>query len=231
MTLPTRVGLLVTLVILVTVQPLLAETAVDNRERKWGLGWQEGLTLRRAMGPWQVGVSAGPDDWLRDIETRSWNDEEPDSLQGRLSDLDEDRRESGYVRLQVARRLVVEAPLAFMVETSLRYRWSDVRNRDEYWVPKYGYEGSTTSDYFTKEWTLGLALRLAWRPLAMLTIETDFGLVYSWEETERAYESIRVDYEDPEDSYHHVDGSYTKSHSFGDTGWRGLVSLDFIVWF
>ena len=34
------------------------------RDLKWGLGWDDGLTVRRWLGDWELGLAARPDDYL-----------------------------------------------------------------------------------------------------------------------------------------------------------------------
>jgi hypothetical protein len=200
------------------------------RELGWGFGWDDGLTLRRWVGGWELGVAAGPEDWLRDEDSRQWDTAEADSLQGRDYRDDSYHRESGFVRLQAGRRLDRRGPLEFLVHANLQYRWRDERWEHVRYYTDRIVEDST--DAWTETWSASAAARLAWRPLDTLSIETAFGLTYSWSEQERVYRDVERDLVEPIDPDREVVRQYKEStRSFDDYGWSGFGSLSFIYWF
>ena len=117
-------------------------------DRRWGLGWDDGLTLRRLLGAWEVGVSAGPNDWLSDDFTHTFGADLPDSVDGALTDTRSNRRESGFVRLQVARAVGGHRTLQLSAVAGGRYSWSDDSRKDRHyylWARGGGSSGPTNS--------------------------------------------------------------------------------------
>jgi len=218
----------------ILIASLLAATAAmaedAARARKWGLGWDQGLTVRRWLGSWELGVAAGPSDWLSESDQRSWDSTEPDSLQGRDSRHESSQRESGFVRLQAGRCVAGQGPLDLMAHVNFQYRWRDERRvYDWYYLDRNSFE---TTDKWTETWTASAAVRLAWRPLDALSIETAFGLSYSWSDWEEVRRTVRQDLLPPLES-DEVTARQTKGSSrrFEYHGWYGLGSLSFIFWF
>lgn len=198
-----------------------------SRERNWGFGWDNGLTLRRNIGLWQVGVSGGPDDYLEDSTTHISGNVFPDSLQGFMTEENSRKEESGFVRLDVAR--LVTQYQNFQVHGVMegRYSWLDYqrsqlryRQSSENW-----YENR--DDRFTKRYSLSLGIRLTWFPLDFFSFEYDMGLVYSW-----------MDYEDKDFDRDFADeewDQYTRdssSQGFDDYGSNDILhSLKAFIWF
>lgn len=198
-------------------------------ERKWGLGWDHGLTARLWLGGvWELGLSAGPSDYLTTSEEHYYDTGQPPEWNEREEHKDrDDKRESGYVRLQAGRLVSRRGPLALVCFSGLQYEWSDTR---------YSYEIVSTSypedsrinvrDIDRSIWSLSLGLRPSFIVLDFLTIETAFGLIYSWSDTE---DIDRTTY--PETGRTRVDVSGGDQSSFSYSGWSGMGSLQFIVWF
>lgn len=197
----------------------------EPRRRVWGFGWDDGLTVRRWLGDWELSLAAGPDDYLRKSEQRTWDTEAPDEIQGALEVPDDDRREEGWVRLQAGYRVATYKTLAAVVYTGLVYNWED----SQYSYTSVDYEGlyhSYDADRFTHRWLLELGFRPSWRPVEFLSIETAFGLRFAW----NTWSETETRSWDNGERVQTLEGNGDFS-SFTDFGWDGMSSLKFIVWF
>ena len=97
----TRAVLLGWAVIMVWAGLACPAGAQEPVQRRWGFGWDDGLTLRYWLGgKWELALSAGPDDYLVKDEVRSWNLTDPPQLQGQLEIPRDQRDEHGWVRFQ-----------------------------------------------------------------------------------------------------------------------------------
>jgi len=198
-------------------------------DRKWGLGWDKGLTARLWLGGvWELGLAAGPNDHLNDRETHSYNTGQPPEWddQEKLSRSD-DRSEAGFVRFQAGRLVSRRGPLALVCFSGLQYQWIDFQsnsNRIEVDDPDNSY--LTVRDFDSSIWTLSLGIRPSFVVLDFLTIETAFGLEYRWFKSE--YIERR---EYPETGQILVEVGVDEGNSFDDSGWYGVGSLQFIIWF
>jgi hypothetical protein len=202
-----------------------------GRKYDWGFGWDNGLTLRRNFDRWQVGVSGGPNDFLRDQFRHEFDTDLPDSLQGVLTDSDHTRRESGFVRLHLARDVHRQEKFLFQGVLSGSYSWTDYK--EEYQDYYYGQEGGEAilahriEESFTQNWSLLVGLRLTWFPVPYLSLEHEFGLVYLWENIET--ESTRFDERDHRLSR---DVLETRRQYFEDFGPSSLTSnIQIVFWF
>lgn len=152
--------------------------------RTWAFGWDDGLTLRHRLGPWQVGLSAGPNDHLSDSYRQSFDPDLADSLQGTLTQEGTDRDESGFVRLSVTRDVAAHRSLGLAALASAGYAWSnqsrDDRNYD-LWDADWR-EGRRLDEW--DRYDVHLGARLSWQPVPFLTLETEFGLAYQWRDFE-----------------------------------------------
>jgi hypothetical protein len=198
-------------------------------DRKWGLGWDNGLTARLWLGGvWELGVAAGPQDYLLDSEGYDYGTGYPpewdESESGTLS---EDRTESGFVRVQAGRLVTRRGPLALVCFTGVQYQWSDGRSEYQREFPLDPDENYIySSDYDASTWTWGLGLRPSFVVLDFLTIETAFGLEYRWFKSEHVSRK-----EFPETGQLSLETHLDDGNRFDDTGWTGMGSLQFIVWF
>lgn len=198
-------------------------------ERKWGLGWDNGLTARLWLaGVWELGVAAGPQDFLKDTEGYEYDTGyPPEWRESEAESLAEDRTESGFVRAQIGRLVARRGPLAMVCFTGLQYQWSDGRSQYSREYPLDPDESFThSSDNDSSVWTLGLGIRPSFIILDFLTIETAFGLEYRWFNSEY---TLRREY--PETGQLILETSTDDAHRFDDSGWTGMGSLQFIVWF
>ena len=198
-------------------------------ERKWGLGWDEGLTARLWLGGvWELAVAAGPDDFLKDGEGLEYDTGyPPDWEESEADKVTEDRTESGFVRAQAGRLVARRGPLAMVCFTGVQYQWSDGSSKvsREYPLdPDNSYVRTIDSD--NTSWTLTLGIRPSFVVLDFLTIETAFGLEYRWFKSEWAR---RQEY--PDSGRLLVETEVSDGNSFDDAGWTGMGSLQFIVWF
>lgn len=219
----------VCVVLLVTASFQAVAVESGPVERKWGLGWDEGLTARLWLGGvWELGVAAGPDDFLQDTNATDyhtgfppeWDESQVDTYEG-------SRTESGFVRGHFGRLLARRGSLAVVCYTGLQYQWSDSRSAVDREYPEDPDRNNTyTLDRDSSSWTLTLGLRPSFVVLDFLTIETAFGLEYRWFE----YETIRRS-EFPETGELHTETTYQDGNSFDDSGWNGMASLQFFVWF
>ena len=222
----TRAGLVI-LMAAVALQAAAVETGPV--ERKWGLGWDEGLTARLWLGGvWELGVAAGPDDFLQDTNATEYHTGSPPEWdEARLDTYEGDRMESGFVRGQFGRLLARRGPLAVVCYTGLQYQWSDGRFAyDREYPDDHDRNNTNAVDRDSSVWTLTLGLRPSFVVLDFLTIETAFGLEYHWFE----YETTRR-WEYPETGELRTEYIFKDGNSFEDSGWNGMASLQFFVWF
>ncbi len=197
----------------------------------WGFGWDSGLTLRRNFDQWQVGVSAGPDDYLRDNFRHDFSSDLPDSMQGRLQYSDHNRRESGFVRLHVAREVLRRDNLLFQGLLSGIYSWTDFMDEDlsYYFDEDEGVENlrRSTTERFTHYYHLLVGMRVSWFPVSFLSLEHEFGLTYRWIEGE---EERRI-YDERDHSLDH-DVYETREQSFQSFGPYSLTGdIQIVFWF
>jgi hypothetical protein len=204
--------------------PATAATGADA-ERTWGLGWDDGLTVRRWLGPWELGVAAGPDDDLIQLESTEWHQADPPAYQGLVEVPQDERRESGWVRGQAGFRLRHDGPLTLVVYSGLAYGWIDHQSKTALLDPVSGGYDTVETNRFTHRWAWDLGLRPAWRPVRWLTVEFSFGLRYAWERWDETTVTQPAGVPDPD--RRERDG---ETSSFRDFGWEGLGSLAFLFW-
>jgi len=197
-----------------------------ERDRPWGVGWDEGLTVRRWLGNWELALSAGPDDSLAKVESRSWNQGDPPAQHGALGGPLDDRRESGWVRLQGGYRVASQRTLALVGFAGLAYNWVDEQERTLTLDTLTGNYDAWERDRFTNRWLLSVGLRPSWRPTPFLSLEASFGLQFLWEDWEEAEAFLRAGDTVPDITRRDGTGS-----SFQDLGWDSLSSVAVIVWF
>ena len=209
---------------LVAAGPGLAQEPVN---RSWGLGWDEGLTLRYWFGgKWEFSLAGGPDDYLVKDEVRSWNLTDPEQLQGQLEIPRDLRDEHGWVRVQTGRLIAHHQQLALVGYTGLVYEWIDHQERSLELDNLLGDYDTFELDRFTHHWILTLGLRPSWQPTDFMTIESSFGLNFTWTSWDQ----------DTRQTWAGIEGenrSITSGHgrTFQDFGWDGLASLQFLFWF
>jgi hypothetical protein len=199
----------------------------EQFERKWGFGWDEGLTLRRQLGVWQIGLSAGPNDYRDDRSTDRFDPDYPDSLNGSPIQGYKVRRESGYVYLELARELVSRRNLEFSGTVGGMFNWNDFKAEEATYYVLDGETRMRIDEYFSKEWRLRVGAKLAWFVLPWLSVEKKFGLVYLWEEEDRTdWDKGRNDIEWTRDVRSQ---SYQSFNSFGTTSLTYEARI--IFWF
>ena len=223
-------GLVVVHLVMAAGVAAAAEEA--ERERDWALGWDNGIVLRRQLGLWHVGVTAGPNDRLADDESQVWNVDEPDSLQGRSDGESSEHRESGFVGLEIGRRVTAYRNFGLAATTGLQYRWADSRSETSWPWSSAIADGEDQRnhdiirDTFESSWILALGVRLSWRPLPIIGLELKYGLTYEWyDQTETSWERYPGELEwDRRDSSRH-------RQSFNDYGFYNITSVAVMVWF
>lgn len=209
---------------------LLAAPPVGATElppQVWGLGWDDGLTVRRWLGTdWELAVSAGPDDYLTKTEHQAWLLSEPALQQGALQVPQDNRQERGWVRAQVGRLVTRREDLALVGYTGLVYTWIDYQERSLELDSLVGAYDTWELDRFTERWVLTLGVRPSWRPAAFLTVELALGLDFVWESWDQTTTRTLAGV---------AGGDQTRDQghgrSFADFGWEGASSLQFLVWF
>ncbi|MEN8008418.1 MAG: hypothetical protein ABFS42_15520 [Candidatus Krumholzibacteriota bacterium] len=209
----------------------VAETQIETGpvDRKWGLGWDDGLTARLWLGGvWELAVTGGPNDYLNNRENQdydtgyppNWHEEEEVVYQ-------EEKRESGFVRVQAGRLVSRRGPLALVCYSGLEYEWSD--SRYSYHVVDIidpDNSNDRIRDFDRATWTASLGIRPSFVILDFLTIETAFGLYYYWSDTEEVERRIHQD-----TGRVRLDLDSSDSTRFGYSGWNGMGSLQFMIWF
>lgn len=199
----------------------------QDRGRAWGLGWDNGLTVRRLVGPWELGVSAGPNDARGDDYTYTSSPDLPDSVSGGLTDSTVDRRESGFVRLYAAHPLAAYRTLQLSAVGGAGYSWSDMSTTDRHYYAWDNGWRTERRDIFTDTWQVTAGFRVAWFPVPFLSLETEFGLSLRWvDRTTKVYD-LNADDLVPTQSHATSSDNY-----FEDYGPYSLTSdIQLVVWF
>lgn len=204
-----------------------AVRATERSPRGWGVGWEDGLTVRRWLGQhWELGLAAGPDDYLVKTETHAWLTADPATLRGALEVPVDQREEHGWVRGQVGYRVARRGDFSLVGYSGLVYSWIDHQERTLELDRLVGEYDSLERDRFTEHWILSLGLRPSWRPVDFMTVEFAMGLNFIWESWDQTtdVESAGIPGRD-----RYVDSGH--SRRFEDFGWEGAASLQFFFWF
>ena len=212
------------------------EGAAGRQGRTWGLGWKgvawpSGPTLRWAPGgSWQIGLSGGPQDLLARTGSggeqgrQEWED--PVAWSG---DLEERKDESGWVGLDLARRLWSRERLCCHLVLGGVYDWSN----DQVRVIRFDRHAAEPGTDIRREdghwhaWHARLGLRPAVGLLPRLSVETEFGWEYRW--THRVHDrwEIQQNAADWSHERRHQDNEYFRIWG----GWNGFGSVNLIFWF
>jgi hypothetical protein len=203
------------------VTPVASAAATAPPAHTWGFGWDDGLTVRRWLGAWELSLAAGPDDDLVQIESTDWNQADPALVEVPR----DERRESGWVRGQIGYRLQREGPLTLVGFAGLTYNWIDYQDKIASLDPVSGGYDVAETNRFTHRWAWEVGLRPAWNPYRWLTVEFSFGLRYAWERWDESTVEQNAGAPDPDRVERDGEGS-----SFQDFGWDGLSSLAFVFW-
>lgn len=195
--------------------------------RAWGLGWDDGVTVRRFVGPWELGLSAGPYDHRGDDATVTTSPDLPDSLNGTVVGSSADRRESGFVRLQVARPVAAYRSLSLSAVAGATYTWTDESSTD---LRFYTWDGDwrrERRDVFSDSWRVTAGARLSWFPVPFLSLETEFGLAMRWVDATTSRYTLGPGETEPE-----LSEATASDHYFDDFGPYSLTSdVQIVVWF
>lgn len=196
----------------------------DDRQ-VWGLGWSDGLTLRYCPGGWQLGLAAGPDDYL--VKEEHWDRiaTDPEPVQGLLELPVDEREEHGWVRFRAGHRLRSRGRLSLTAFAGLSYEWIDHQERSLELDPLVGDYDTFELDRYTDFWILEGGLRPSWRVTDWLTCEFSFGLRYVWEEWDQHTTATWAGMEESDRTS--ADGT---GNRFQDFGWEGVSSLGFLFW-
>jgi len=187
------------------------------------------LTARLWLGGvWEFAVAAGPNDNLSQREGFEYDTGSPPEWNEKENErISEDKRESGFVRFQAGRLVSRRGPLALVCYSGLQYTWSDSRysySNVDLANPENSRDG--VRDYDRSTWDLRLGIRPSFIILDFLTIETAFGLQYSWGTFDEVERTVY-----PETGQVLLNANIDDSHRFSHYGWSGMGSLQFIVWF
>lgn len=196
-------------------------------DRMWGFGWDSGLSLRRQLGDWQIGLSAGPNDYRNDQAVDRFDPDFPDSLNGSLYRENNTRRESGFVYLEVARELATRRNIEFSGTVGGLFTWSDFKRDEASYDIVDGKSSLYASEYFTKEWRLLAGVKIAWFVTPWLSLEKKFGLVYQWLDSDQT--DWRKYANDSEWTRDVITESYQSFNSYGDASLYYDVRI--IFWF
>lgn len=216
-----------------------AGAAVPSEEqapplRRLGFGWDpaetgSGLTVRYRISPrWDLGLAAGPNDYLRDSGRQSWDDDDQAIDDGQPEDQD-DRREQGWVRLAAGRNFWREGRLAVSGVGAVTYRWSAEEYRTRYYR---SYSGAiwdfnnhrNSYDYDT--WSMALGIRPSFQVTSRAQVEFEAGL---------EFERVTVEYESLDwwDTSSGTELMQETRHerTFRSYGGFEFYRLKFIFWF
>lgn len=208
--------------------------AAGELQRHWAFGWDpvesgRGLTLRYRFSPvWDLGVSAGPNDYRNDTASRNWDDDAIVVEDGYLT-TDDARREQGWVRLAGAGRFWHEDRVAVSAVCGVTYRWSaeEQRNRlyQQYLNEDWDYRNSRNHDDI-RIWTVAVGLRPSVVITSRLQVEFEAGVRFERITTDNVFDAWW-------DSYPPTVHDEETRHERSLTTYGGfeLSELKFIFWF
>lgn len=205
-----------------------AEASV-GAEKKWALGWEEGMTLRYRTGSgWLFSVGGGPQDYLHKEELRANLLGDPSSLHDLLQVPVDTREEHGWVRIQAGKELLQPQPSGFMVTafSSLTFEWFNHQER-QLLLDELVHEYDTFElDRHTGRWIFALGLRPSYRVTDWFSVETAFGVGFihdDWDETvKRTHAGV---------TGHDTEITDGRDQWAQDFGFDGAGAVQFFFWF
>lgn len=226
----TRGIILLGLAMLMAV-PALADNGSDEKTPRWGAGWlglEQAPTVRFRIGRTEIGLAARPDDYIyyRESWESDWETGQVDSV--RNVD-DDDKRESGWVRLDAAIPVKQWDTVTLPVLVGFSYSWSDQQNYAKYWSgDSQGYRTIRT-DKFINSYALVLGLRPTWHIRSWVALELEFGVRFRWSN----YDEERIEtHPDAEfDNHDWNEGNSKSFEKFGPYGGSSLGMFNLVFWF
>lgn len=180
------------LLCLAVVQPVGAAEPLYH----WAFGWDPvdsgtGLTLRYRPSPvWDLGVSAGPNDYRTETESVRW-DSDTILVDDGVPDNEDRRREQGWVRLAGARRFWNEDRVAVSAVCGVTYRWSveeqRYRNQDQLSGGAWDFRNSRDHDDI-RTWTVAVGMRPSVAITPRLQVEFEGGVRFTRTTIEHDYD-------------------------------------------
>ena len=221
----------IVLSIMLAVAAVSAAAAEEEAAPRWGVGWlgmDSAPTVRLRLGDWQIGLAARPNDDLNYVEKWEWSsyEAEPDSVRDVW---DDDKRESGWVRLDVARTMArwdkVELPLLVAVS----YGWSDQQYSSSRWDEQD--EGFTDylEKYYTNSYSVTLAVRPTWYIRPWVSLELEFGVRYLWDNYD--YDARRTDPDWEQDDLDWRRGHGKSFVKYGPERTMSVGMFNLVFWF
>ncbi len=207
-----------------------AETG-EETPRRWGLGYDGGVSLRRTLGDgWDLTLAAGPDDERAEVLGDSWTTGDDGETLGPLPDDSLDTTESGWVRLDVARRVAGEGPASLSTFVSVRYLWS--RGKTEMLrVDTWDQDVVTRRTWKNIDsWLIALGLRPQYRFSTRFSCEVHLGVSFVDEDEDSGRVEERRDADGQLVSLIEEQDT-TRTRRFFDFGWYGTGALIFFFWF
>lgn len=203
-----------------------AVQAQDKVDRQWGVGWDNGLTVRTWLGgKWELAIAAGPEDYLSKEETRSWNLNTPAPQQGLLEVPEDIREEHGWVRFQVGRLIKKKGQFAATGYGGVVYEWIVHQERNLMLHEMNNLYDTFELDRHTQRWVFTLGLRPSWEPVSFLTVEAAFGLNFIVEDWDQTTSQTWAGVEGRD--YQELDGH---GQQFEDFGLEGMASIQIFIW-
>ncbi len=202
----------------------------EDDDPVFGLGWQDGVTLHwRCVGPWFLEGAAGPDDLLIESTSTQWDPAVPLEDDGKPEVLADDKREMGWVRLAVGRRVWRRGDLDLQLVGGLRYLWENTQNRARGWDSDVNEYWSRASQLSEDSWSFYLAARPVWRAHPRVSLGFDLGFAFSWS---HLYEKTITRLPGPGGEETLIDNLRGKERSFETWGgWDGMAAVHFMFWF
>jgi hypothetical protein len=141
----------------------------------------------------------------------------------------DNKRESGWVRLDLARTLkrwqTVELPLML----GFAYSWRDEEWSSRSWQESEQAFRSDVRQQYTNAHELILALRPSWRIKPWVSIETEFGLRFTWSNVDNTEVASRPEWEEDRVRYQQSHDKAFRSHGWYTGSSLGMLSL--LFWF
>jgi len=211
------------LLALIFYLPPTAEAEFQPSQRRWTVGYENGVTIRRFLGDnWEIFLGGGPNDSLGESHRTIYRDV-VDEFSGMYSQNGEDTKvEEGYVFLGTGRTLIRDHRFWLAGTFSVKYRWSNYQTSqflDNFYHESYQSSQITGHDMTT---TAYLGFRPAYDITSRITMMLSMGIYFSHQTS--TWDKWAVDEEYP---------VYKKRFSSNqdDTGLFGYYGIQSISFF
>ncbi len=214
------------LLVLVIYTPPPAKAEFHPSERRWTLGYESGVTLRRFFGEnWEVYLGGGPNDSLGETHESASRNVDGEFIDQYSEREEETKVEEGHVFLGTGRTLLRDQRFWMAGTLSLKYRWRNYQTSN--YSENFFYESNNSQQVIGHRMTttVYLGIRPAYDITSRITLMLGMGVYFS-HETE-TWDKWAKDEEGPQTkSRFSRDGNNT-----GLFGYYGIRYISFIYRF